>query len=211
MFNRFTDRYLRVLASVYLYNEHRGYTELERLARALREKYPSEHEFIAAVEKHTEDERKHYLMFRHYFESRGEMPLAVGSSSGYIDRLVRSIFGTDIDGLNTEEMVADDEKFFRLCRLIMITEFRGMKQVETVLHSRLVRRDKDLIRVFKIIERDEPSHCYPYQKWLQTKGSHETSLREKVADVIIHYWLMLIQLPLLFLNPFKKRLQDFPV
>lgn len=206
----FTSRYTAVLASVYLYNEHRGYTELERLARALREKYPSEHEFIAAVEKHTEDERKHYLMFRHYFESRGEMPLAVGSSSGYIDRLVSSIFAADIDDLNTEEMVTDDEKFFRLCRLIMITEFRGMKQVKMVLHSRLVRRDKDLIRIFKIIERDEPSHCYPYQKWLQAKGSHEPSLREKAVDVIIHYQLMAIKLPLLFLNPFKKRLQDFP-
>jgi len=210
MFNRFTDRYWRVLASVYLYKEHRGYTELERLARALREKYPSEHEFIAAVEKHTEDERKHYLMFRHYFESRGEMPLVVGSSSGYIDRLVSMIFGTNLDDLNTEEMVADDEKFFRLCRLIMITEFRGMKQVEMVLHSRLVRRDEDLIRIFKIIERDEPSHCYPYQKWLRTHNRDEVTFRERAADFITHYWLITIKLPLLFCNPFKKRLEQFP-
>ncbi|HEY6171304.1 MAG TPA: ferritin-like domain-containing protein [Candidatus Kapabacteria bacterium] len=208
--NWFIDRYLRVLLSVYLYNEHRGYTELERLARALREKYPSEHEFIAAVEKHTEDERKHYLMFRHYFESRGEMPLAVGSSSGYIDRLVSSIFGADIDDLNPEEMVADDEKFFRLCRLIMITEFRGMKQVETILNSLLIRGNDELQRVFKIIERDEPSHWQPYEKWLRTHGSNEPSFREKAADVVTHYMLVTIKLPLLFCNPFGKRLTKFP-
>jgi hypothetical protein len=211
MMKWFTHRYTTVLASVYLYNEYRGYTELERLIVALREKYSSENEFIRAVEKHTDDEHKHYLMFRHYFEARCEMPLAVGSSSGYIDRFVSIIFGTNLDDLNTKEMVANDQKFFRLCRLIMMTEFRGMKQVETILKSRLIRDNTDLQRIFKIIERDEPTHWQPYQKWLQTKGSHEPSIREKTADVFIHYWLMVIQLPMLFLNPFTKRLQDFPV
>lgn len=210
MMKLFIDRYLRVLVSVYLYNEYRGYTELERLVVALREKYPSEHEFIAAVEKHTEDERKHYLMFRHYFESRGEMPLVVGSSSGYIDRLVSMIFGTNLDDLNTEEMVADDEKFFRLCRLIMITEFRGMKQVETILNSRLIRGSTELQRIFKIIERDEPSHCQPYQKWLRTHNSDEVTFREQVADFITHYSLITIKLPFLFCNPLHKRSKEFP-
>lgn len=206
----FTHRYTNVLASVYLYNEYRGYTELERLLGALREKYPSEHEFIAAVEKHTEDERKHYLMFRHYFESRGEMPLEVGSSSGYIDRLVSMIFATNLDDLNTEKVISDDNTFYRLCRLIMMTEFRGMKQVQTILNSRFIRDNADLQRIFKIIERDEPTHWQPYQRWLQTKGSHEPSVREKTADIIIHYSLIVIQLPLLFLNPFNKNLYKFP-
>ncbi len=206
----FIDRYSRVLASVYLYNEYRGYTELERLLGALQEKYPSEHEFIAAVGKHTEDERKHYLMFRHYFESRGEMPLEVGSSSGYIDRLVGMIFGTNLDDLNTKEMVADDNKFFRLCRLIMITEFRGMKQVETILNSRLIRSNEELQRIFKIIERDEPSHWRPYQKWLRTHNSDEVTFRERTTDFITHYTLVIIKLPILFCNPLGKRRKEFP-
>lgn len=206
----FTHRYTTVLTSVYLYNEYRGYTQLERLLCALREKYPSEHEFIAAVEKHTDDERKHYLMFRRYFESRGEMPLEVRSSSGYIDRMVSVIFGTDIDELNPEEVVADDTKFFRLCRLIMITEFRGMKQVETILKSRLIRGNAELQRIFKIIERDEPSHWQPYQKWLETHGSHELTFGERVTDIITHYSLMTVRLPLLFCNPFGKRRKEFP-
>lgn len=206
----FSHRYVTVLASVYLYNEHRGYTELERLLGVLRVKYPSEHEFITAVEKHTDDERKHYLMFRHYFESRGEMPLAVGSSSGYIDRLVSMIFGTNIDDLDTEEVVTDNTKFFRLCRLIMITEFRGMKQVETILNSRLIRGNEELRRIFRIIERDEPSHCQPYQKWLRTHNSDDVTFRERAADFITHYSLIMIKLPFLFCNPFGKRLKVFP-
>lgn len=210
MLQWFIDRYTTVLVSVYLYNEYRGYTELERLVAALRKKYPSEHEFIAAVEKHTEDERKHYLMFRHYFESRGQMPLTVGNSSGYIDRLVSMIFGSKLDDLNTEEVVTDDNKFFRLCRLIMITEFRGMKQVETILNSRLIHGNGELQRIFKIIERDEPSHWQPYQKWLRSHGSNEPTLRERTADLITHYTLINIKLPLLFCNPFDKRLSKFP-
>jgi hypothetical protein len=176
----------------------------------LREKYPSEHEFIAAVEKHTEDEHKHCMMFRHCFESRGEMPLEVGSSSGYIDRLVSMIFGTNLDDLNTEEVVADDDKFFRLCRLIMITEFRGMKQVKTILNSRLIHSNEELQRIFKIIERDEPSHCYPYQKWLRNHNSDEVTFRERAADLITHYMLVIVKLPLLFCNPFGKRQKEFP-
>lgn len=206
----FIDRYTRVLTSVYLYNEYRGYTELERLVIALREKFPLEHEFIAAVEKHTDDERKHYLMFRHYFESRGEMPLKVGSSSGYIDRLVNIIFGTDLDDLNTEEIVTDDNKFFRLCRLIMITEFRGMKQVETILRSRLIRSNEELQKIFKVIERDEPSHWQPYQKWLRTHNSDEVTLRERAADFITHYMLIIFKLPLLFCDLFHERSREYP-
>lgn len=206
----FIDRYTRVLTSVYLYNEYRGYTELERLVTALREKFPLEHEFISAVEKHTDDERKHYLMFRHYFESRGEMPLKVGSSSGYIDRLVNIVFGTDLDDLNTEEIVTDDNKFFRLCRLIMITEFRGMKQVETILRSRLIRSNEELQKIFKVIERDEPSHWQPYQKWLRSHNSDGVTFRERAADFITHYMLIIFKLPLLFCDPFHDRSREYP-
>jgi len=95
----FRERYYEVLASVYLYNEYEGYIGLERLLTAVRQKYPDETEFIASVEKHTEDERKHYRMFKHYFESLGLMPLAVDRTYGYIDQFVWLIFGRSLENL----------------------------------------------------------------------------------------------------------------
>ena len=42
MLSALRRRYYDVLASVYLYNEYRGYTGLERLLAALRERYSYE-------------------------------------------------------------------------------------------------------------------------------------------------------------------------
>lgn len=203
-------RYHRVLASVYLYNEYRGYRELERLLAAIKAKFPDEEQFIADVTKHTEDERKHYLMFRHYFESRKEYPLQIERSNGYIDRFVQLIFRKNLDDLDPEIVLANDSEFFKLCRLVMITEFRGMKQVDSLLKSPLIKASDELVRIFKIIERDEPTHCFPYQRWLQTKGSHEPGLRERITDWWIHYSLIVIKFPLVYLNPFSKGLSKFP-
>ena len=84
-------RYLDVLASVYIYNEHRGYSSLDRVLEAVRAKYPEDLAFIAKVEKHRADERKHYVMFRRYFESLGRMPYEVDRTCGHIDRLIREM------------------------------------------------------------------------------------------------------------------------
>ena len=73
----FRTRYLDVLASIYLYNEHRGYTALDRVLEAVRARCPDDLDFIAEVEKHRADERKHYVMFRRWFERQGRMPLAI--------------------------------------------------------------------------------------------------------------------------------------
>ena len=72
--------YLDLLGSIYIYNEHRGYTAIDRLLAAARARTPEDQEFIRAIEKHRADERKHYLMFRRWFERRGTMPLAVEAS-----------------------------------------------------------------------------------------------------------------------------------
>lgn len=210
MYTAFTKRYHDVLASVYLFNEYQAYQGLERLLAAIRLKYPEERVFIAAVEKHTRDERKHYLMFKRYFQARHSSPLAVDATFGYIDQFVLFIFRTALDDLDVDEILADDALFFRLCRLIMITEFRGMRQVDVLLRSRIVRRDARLVRIFRIIERDEPSHCLPYQRWLQERGSHTPGLRERLTDYWIHYSLVLVKLPLYFLHPRLRRLPRFP-
>ena len=58
MINAMRRRYLDLLASIYIYNEHRGYTAIDRVLEAVRARSPGDTAFIAAVEKHRADERK---------------------------------------------------------------------------------------------------------------------------------------------------------
>jgi hypothetical protein len=60
----YRQRYLDLLGSIYIYNEHRGYTAIDRVLAAIRAQWPHDSALIAAVQKHRADERKHYLMFR---------------------------------------------------------------------------------------------------------------------------------------------------
>jgi hypothetical protein len=106
LLQRFRSRYLDVLASVYIYNEYRGYTSLDRVLTAVRALCPDDVHFIAQIEKHRADERKHYIMFKRYFEHRGQMPLTVGRACGHIDRFIEAIFGCTIDFLDTDAIVA---------------------------------------------------------------------------------------------------------
>jgi hypothetical protein len=193
-------RYLDVLASVYIYNEYRGYTSLDRVLTAVRACYPDNVRFIAQVQKHRADERKHYIMFKRYFERRGEMPLNVGPACGHIDNFIEMIFGCSIDGLDTNAIIADQRLFEKLCRVIMLTEQRGMAQVDVLLKSRAVQSDAVLLKIFKIIEKDEPSHWQPYAQWLQANGKITSTFRERATDFWIHKSLMLFKLPAIFLS-----------
>ena len=170
LLGRARRRYLDILASVYIYNEHRGYTSIDRVLAAVRGKYPDKKAFIATIEKHRRDERTHYLMFRRYFEAMGAMPFAVDRTCGHIDRLIRLTFGCGIDELDTNEVAASGVLFARLCRVIMLTEMRGMRQVDILLRSPLVRSDRALLKSFRVIERDEPSHWMPYRDWIERHG-----------------------------------------
>jgi len=154
----FRSRYLDLLGSIYIYNEHRGYTSIDRVLEAVRSRWPDDAELIASIEKHRADERKHYVMFRRWFEDQGKMPLMVERTCGHIDRFVEIMFGRRIDDLDTRTVISDDRLFARLCRVISLTEQRGYKQVEILLAHPLVSHDKRLIKIFRIIEQDEPSH-----------------------------------------------------
>jgi hypothetical protein len=202
-------RFYDLLASVYLYNEFTGYVQLEKLLEAVKAKYPGETEFIAAVGKHADDERKHYLMFRSYFQHSGRMPFVIDRTYGYIDLFISRVFKQSLENLDREKILNDDRRFFQLCRLIMMTEFRGMKQVDSLLRNRLIRRHETFRRVFKIIERDEPSHCFPYQYWLRRRGSHLPGFQESVTDLWIHFSIMYVKAPLLFLNWRLGRMTEF--
>jgi hypothetical protein len=207
----FRNRFLDVLGSIYIYNEHRGYTSLDRVLEAVRARCPDDAGFIAAVEKHRADEEKHYRMFRRWFELRGTMPLKVDRTCGHIDHFIETVFGCTIDELDTAAIVADGDAFEKLCRVIMITEQRGMDQVEVLLKNPHIRSDKAMRRIFEVVEKDEPSHWMPYDAWLRAHGRRpRPRWRERWTDYWIHKSLMLAKLPAVFLNRKSPRLTHWP-
>ncbi len=209
MLDWFRRRYLDVLGSIYIYNEHRGYTAVDRVLDAVRSRYPDDTELVEAIESHRADERAHYVMFRRWFELQGRMPLSVDRTFGHIDRFIEIMFRSRIDDLDTQEVINDDCQFERLCRIIALTEQRGYKQVEILLNHRLVKSDPVLMRIFRIIKKDEPSHWAPYESWLRKHGKREPKWWERRIDTFVHSELLFLKLPLLFLNPFTPRRKDW--
>jgi hypothetical protein len=210
MIEQFRRRYLDLLGSIYIYNEHRGYTAIDRVAEAVRSRWPDDHALIAKVEKHRADEHKHYLMFRSWFERRGIMPLAVDRTCGHIDRFVGIMFGSKIDDLDPVRLIARDDLFERLCRVISLTEKRGHRQVQILLRNPIVREDRRLVKIFRIIEQDEPSHWAPYDAWLEAHGRPHARWWERAIDGFIHSELLFLKLPILFLNPRLRRRSVWP-
>jgi len=208
--NWLRNRYLDVLGSIYIYNEHRGYTAIDRVLEAVRARTPDDVALIRAIEQHREDERKHFVMFKRWFELRGTMPLAVDRAFGHIDRFIEIVFGRTIDRLDTQSVIDRDDLFERLCRVIALTEQRGFRQVEILLRNAMVRQDPALMRIFTVIHRDEPSHWAPYEQWLERHGKAHYSRRERWTDRLIHSELLFVKLPWLFLNPFARRRSEWP-
>jgi hypothetical protein len=179
------------------------------LLSAVQSRWPDDHRLIAEIEKHRADERKHYMMFRRWHEKRGRMPLSVDRTCGHIDRFVEIMFGTRIDDVDKRKVVDDPGQFEKLCRVISLTEKRGYRQVEILLKHPIVRTDSGLMKIFRIIERDEPSHWAPYDRWLQENGRREPRWWERAVDSFIHSELLLLKLPILFLNPLLRRCDDW--
>lgn len=209
MLSAFRRRYLDLLGSIYIYNEHRGYTSIDRVLEAVRARAPDDHALIAAIEKHRADERKHYQMFKRWFELQGRMPLTVDRTCGHIDRFVEIMFRRTIDALDTRKLIEDDAQFEKLCRVISLTEQRGHRQVHILLNHPAVLSDKVLTRIFRIIEKDEPSHWAPYDGWLRANGKRDPRWWERAVDSFIHSELLFVKLPFLFLNPFVRRRTDW--
>ena len=205
----FARRYLDLLGSIYIYNEHRGYTALDRVLEAVKAKHPEATDFIAAVEKHRADERKHYTMFKRWFELRGTMPIAVDRTFGHIDRFIEITFGRSIDSLDTDAIIASDDLFERLCRVISLTEKRGLAQVDILLENGMVKSDKALHKIFQVVHVDEPSHFEPYDEWLHANARRQPGRWERWIDRLIHSELLFIKLPLLFLHFGAPRRTDW--
>ncbi len=210
MIAAFRERYLDVLASVYIYNEHRGYTSLDRVLEAVRARCADDAGFIAEVVKHRADERKHYLMFKRWFERQGRMPLTMDRGAGHIDRFIQWVFGCTIEELDTQAIIADPAEFEQLCRVIMLTEQRGLAQVKVLLRNRFVSSDPVMTKIFEIVHKDEPDHFLPYQHWLERHGKATAKWNERAADWCIHKVLMLVKLPAVFLDRRTPRLARWP-
>lgn len=205
----FGRRWLDVVTAIYIYNEHRGYTALDKVLSAVRRHFPDDHRLIAEVERHRADERKHYLIFKRWFERRGEMPLYVDRACGHIDRFVELVFARRIDDLDIDRFISDGH-FEQLCRVISLTERRGYRQVEILLGHPKIREDRMLSKIFEIIRRDEPSHWAPYDRWITAHGGREPAWWERAIDALIHSELQLVKLPVLFLSPGLKRRSTWP-
>jgi hypothetical protein len=65
------------------------------------------------------------------------------------------------------------------------------------------------MKIFRIIEQDEPSHWAPYDRWLKENGRPEPKWWERAVDALIHSELLLLKLPILFLNPRLGRRSDW--
>ena len=204
------NRFLDLVLSLYLYNEYQGYTQLQFLMSLIEEHLPEEKSFLAALRKHAADEEKHCLLFTRYFRSENRMPFKVQKSVGYFDLLVRTFLGRWTWELGEKEIFQRPGGFSQLCRIVMMTEFRGMKQVEQLLSWKMIRNHAQLHRIFKVIEKDEPSHYLPYRDWLMKSNERMPSFPERFLDIVVHYTIALVVFPLLFLSPGLSRMQAFP-
>jgi len=205
----FRQRWLDIVTAIYIYNEHRGYTALDKVLLAAQRNFPGDRQLIADIEIHRADERKHYLMFKRWFEKRGQMPLSIDRTCGHIDRFVEIVFRKRIDELDIDGFI-ENGNFEELCRVISLTEQRGYRQVEILLRHPLVLSDRSLTKIFQVIKQDEPRHWAPYDRWLKAHGGRDPKWWERAIDSFIHSELLLLKLPILFLNPNLKRRTDWP-
>ncbi len=201
------NRFLDVLLSIYLYNEHAGYTQLELLLKGFQQKYPEDKNMYLAIEKHLNDEKRHYQMFKSYFKKLGKEPYQVSARASYINTLVKKIFKKPIKKLNSNVLLNNEKDFLKLCRLIMITERRGIKQVSRILKMPFIIKHPYLHAVFSTIQKDEPSHCYPYQDFLLKHKSCAVGVWEYFADLATHTEMIALRFPLMFFNPTLQRVK----
>lgn len=199
------ERFKDLILSVYLYNEWRGYTQLENeLIPYLEKSGQVDASLLTSIRKHAGDEKKHYLMFKSYFLGTGRMPFQVSKSVGYFDFLSHLVIG------NMEKALEGASGFARICRAILVTEARGLTQIGDVLTWSSFQKDERLSSIFKVIEKDEPSHFKPYEEWLKRKALKGPGLFYRGADLFAHYFIGLVIIPLHFLNFRLKRLERFP-
>lgn len=207
---RVVRRIQDVILSFYLFNEFRGYVQLDRLVNTLQRLRPEESDFVSEIAKHAADERKHYVLFCQYFRHENRMPFKVGMETGYFDLLAKTFLGKGTDSLSEEAIARDNVTFARLCRTVVTTEKRGIKQIDALLASPWFTHHPHLRQIFMVIRKDEPSHFEPYEAWLKKNNQRPPGLWEGLWERVWHYAIALFVFPYYLLNPFAKRCEKFP-
>ena len=203
-------RWIELVVSIYVYNEHRGYTALDELLAAAQTCDRMEPTFVAQVQQHRADEHKHYLMFKRWFEKRRKMPLLVDRTCGHIDRFIEIMLGARIEHIDAPQVLRDKRNFEKLCRVVALTERRGYRQVQALLRHPFIRADRHLTKILQVIQDDEPRHWAPYETWLKHNRCRDPVWWERWIDALIHSELLLIKLPLLFMSPSLRRRPNWP-
>lgn len=83
--------------------------------------------------------------------------------------------------------------------LIILTESRGLAQVRSLLRLPDPLMDRELRAMFRVVERDEPSHFEPYAACSRRARPTSKAL-EVVADMLTHAAIVSLKLPLLMLH-----------
>ena len=140
-----------------------------------------------------------------YVRTRTEGPLRVVT----LDRPERmnAIGGALLDDLHEALQEANDDAS---CRVIVLTEQRGLIQVEELLRNPAVLGDPVMLRIFRTVHKDEPDHFLPYRDWLTRQGRPIERWNEKVADWCIHKILLLKKMPTLFFDAGAARMEQWP-
>ncbi len=205
----FSRRLRDLILSVYLYNEWRGYLQLESdLIPELELRVGKEDEFLKGVKKHAADERRHYRMFKGWFLASNVRPFAVGPSVGYFDR-VASWFLEKGTAESSAGLVDSPQSFARLCRAVITTERRGIAQLDALLKWGFIARDARLRNLLQTIRRDEPFHSLPYECWLAARGLPGPDWKNRISDALVHYSIAVLVIPRLYFTPWLRRLEAF--
>ena len=92
----------------------------------------------------------------------------------------------------------------------MLTEQRGLAQVDVLLRNRAVLSDPVMTRIFQVVHKDEPDHFLPYQHWLERNGKQLVRWQEKLTDFWIHRALLFGKIPAIFLDSGLPRMTRWP-
>lgn len=170
------------------------------LLQFMKDHHSHETELIAAIQKHAEDEKKHYFMFCHYFKSQKKLPYKLNEKLGYSELLIQKILKLPMKEVRPEKFKKSPSLLIEIFKIIALTEKRGLKQVNQLLKSPLIQNNKTVLQIFKVIQIDEPSHYLPYEKWLLKNNQKPNHLSHQILEHLTHYELILAKIPSLFLN-----------
>ena len=161
----YRQHYLDLLGSIYIYNEHRGYTAIDRVLSAIELDGLGSGIYSRRIEKHRSDERKHYLMFRRWFERRGRCRW---QSTGLADiSIALSTLCSESRSTAREPSWLPTTCSSDVPRGVVDRTARVSSGGNFVRSTRSSSAIRTLMKIFRIIREDEPQAIgQPYDRWI---------------------------------------------